>query len=85
MLEAPCKGAAVERALGRQARLGVMTNKIASRARSARLQPTSCNRWPNHLASRQMPYRDPANEWRSARERHGQNDIMSGVRRYDLS
>jgi hypothetical protein len=63
----------------------VTTNKIASRARSACLQPVGCNRWPNHLASRQMPYRDPANEWRSARERHGQNDIMSGVRRYDLS
>jgi hypothetical protein len=33
----------------------------------------------------QMPYRDPANEWRSAQERHGQNDVMPGVRRYDLS
>jgi hypothetical protein len=33
----------------------------------------------------QMPYRDPAKEWRSARERHGQNDVMQGVRRYDLS
>jgi len=33
----------------------------------------------------QMPGRDPANEWRSARERDGQNDIMPGVRRYDLS
>jgi len=32
-----------------------------------------------------VPYRDPANEWWSARERHGQNDIMPGVRRYDLS
>jgi ribosomal protein L40E len=39
---------------------------------AACLQPTSCNRSPNHLASMQMPYRDPASEWRSARERHGQ-------------
>jgi hypothetical protein len=39
----------------------------------------------NHLASRQMPYRAPANERRSARERHGQIDIMPDVRRYDLS
>ena len=30
----------------------------------------------------QMPYRDPVNEWRSARERHDQNDVMPGVRRY---
>jgi hypothetical protein len=28
---------------------------------------------------------EAANKWRSARERHGQNDIMPGVRRYDLS
>jgi hypothetical protein len=33
----------------------------------------------------QMPYRDPAYEWRSAREGHDQNDVMPGVRRYDLS
>jgi hypothetical protein len=32
-----------------------------------------------------MPNRNPANEWRSARERHGHNDVMPGVRRYDLS
>jgi hypothetical protein len=32
-----------------------------------------------------MPDRNPANEWRSAQERHGQNDIMPGMRRYDLS
>jgi hypothetical protein len=37
------------------------------------------------LSVMQMPYRDPANEWRSARERHGQTDVMPGVRRYDLS
>src|SRR3984957_2224254 len=48
------------------------------RARSAYLQPASCNRSPNHLASMQTPYRDPASEWRSARERHGQNDVMPG-------
>jgi hypothetical protein len=30
------------------------------------------------------PYRNPASEWRSARERHGQNDVMPGVRRYDF-
>jgi hypothetical protein len=36
------------------------------------------------LSVKAKPYRDPANEWRSARERHGQNDIMPGVRRYDL-
>ena len=62
-----------------------MSNKIASRARSARLQPVSCNRSSKHLASMQMPYRDPAKGWRSARERHDQNDVMQGVRRYDLS
>jgi hypothetical protein len=56
-----------------------------ARARSACLQPASCNRSPNHLVSMQMPCRHPANEWRSARERHGQNGIMPGVRRYDLS
>jgi hypothetical protein len=33
----------------------------------------------------QTLYRDPASEWRSAREGHGQNDVMPGVRRYDLS
>jgi hypothetical protein len=33
----------------------------------------------------QLPDRNPAVEWRSARERHGQNDIMPGVRRHDLS
>jgi ribosomal protein L40E len=57
-------------------RRAALTRRPASRARSACLQPASCNRSPNHLASMQMPYRDPANEWRSARERHGQNDIM---------
>jgi hypothetical protein len=57
----------------------------ASRARSACLQPASCNRSSNHLASMQMPYHNPANGWRSARERHDQNDVMPGVRRYDLS
>jgi hypothetical protein len=80
-IAAHCKGTAVERALARRARLGVMTNKIASRGRSACLQPDSCNRSPNHLASMQMPYRDPASEGRSAQERHGQNDVMPGVRR----
>ena len=32
-----------------------------------------------------MPYRDPVRELRSARERHGQNEVMPGMRRYDLS
>jgi hypothetical protein len=80
-----CKGAAVERVPARQARLGVTTNEIASRARSTCLQPASCNRSANHLVSMQMPYRDLANVLRSARERYGQNDIMQGVRCYDLS
>jgi hypothetical protein len=51
-----------------------MARRAASRARSACLQPASCSRSPNHLASMQTPYRDPASEWRSARERHGQNN-----------
>jgi hypothetical protein len=33
----------------------------------------------------QLPDRNPAIEWRAARERHGQNDIMPSVRRYDRS
>ena len=54
------------------------------RAQSTWLQPASCKPSPNHLASMQMAYRDPVNEWRSARERHD-HDVRPDVRRYDLS
>jgi hypothetical protein len=61
------------------------TRKLIESSLIGLLQPTSCKRWPNHLMSMQLPDRNPAVEWRSARERHGQNDIMPGVRRHDLS
>jgi hypothetical protein len=56
----------------------------ALRARSARLQPASCNPTSNHLASMRLAG-SLAPAVSDRRERHGQNDVMPGVWGYDLS
>jgi hypothetical protein len=82
LLQRPLESGGPDRSISN---FGVAIPSAERRIGAACLQPANRNRSSNHLASMQTPYRDPANEWRSAQERHGQNDIVLGVRRYDLS